>query len=403
MRHFTAASAALLLIGGGAVAISPAYAADATCRSQAATMVATADGEYLQGSEDADVIVVGNFDQVRADGNGGDDIMCATAGHSTVLDGGPGDDVLVDQPSTRTVEDYRRTSLRGGDAGDDRLIGGPDTQLSYGESETGVAFDLVAGTVVHAGGTDTVDGIRWLSGSEHEDTFRGSSGPDYYSAGQGDRVATGAGADFVEGYDATVDLGAGDDLGSVNGGTMNGGDGDDTITVDQLGTANGGAGRDRVAAYVDVDEGRGPGPIRLHGGPGNDVLTPPVAYSTDASSGDDLGDCPGFCARGALDGGAGTDRLDLGHADRAAVDLRSGRVRFVGGRSSITAVENVRGTKRRDIIRGDGHANRFDGYGGNDLLVGRGGADRLLGGAGRDRAVGGPGRDRCVAERKSSC
>ncbi|GAA4691488.1 calcium-binding protein [Nocardioides conyzicola] len=403
MRHLTAATATLLLIGAGTAAVSPAYAAVATCRGQAATIVATADGENLQGSEDADVIVVGSFDQVHVDGNGGDDVICATAGHDAVLDGGPGSDVLEDLPSTRKVEDNERTTLRGGDAGDDQFIGGRDTQLSYGDSETGVAFDLVAGTVVHAGGTDTVDGIRWLSGSAHPDTFRGSSGPDLYRAGPGDQVAMGAGVDFVDSYGATVDLGSGDDSGSVTGGTMDGGDGADVISVNQGGTADGGAGRDVVAGFVDVDELSGRGPILLRGGPGNDVLWPPVAYSTDASSGDDLGDCPGFCARGALDGGSGTDRLDVAGAGSSVVDLRSGRVRFVGGRSSITAVENVRGSKRRDIIRGDGHANRFDGYGGDDLLVGRGGPDRLLGGAGRDRAVGGPGHDHCVAERKSSC
>ncbi|MEP9364321.1 calcium-binding protein [Nocardioides sp. CN2-186] len=401
MRRLLGTVGVITLIGAG-LSSAPAYAAAPTCQGRTATIVATADAEDLQGSEDADVIVVGAFNQVHVNGRGGDDVICATAGHQAVLDGGPGDDTLEDQQVDHQVRDDLETVLLGGDTGDDRLIGGPATQISYETSEVGVTIDLAAGTVVHAGGTDTVVGIHQVTGSDQADIFRGSPGDDRYigEIGNpgGDQVAAGAGNDYVQAAQATVDLGPGDDTGAVFGGTISGGEGDDSLGVSQSGTALGGPGRDRLDAYLDDDYPYEFGPVRLDGGPGNDTLVMPFARAEHRAGG-----CPGLCARGTLDGGSGSDVLELGEARRAVVDLGAGEARVYSGRSSIAAIENVTGSRHADVIRGDRHANRLEGNDGDDVLVGRSGADRLIGGSGRDRASGGPGRDRCTAELRSSC
>ena len=56
-------------------------------------------------------------------------------------------------------------------------------------------------------------------------------------------------------------------------------------------------------------------------------------------------------------------------------------------------VENVIGTARADVLKGNGSANRLYGDAGGDKLYGSGGADKLYGGTGSDYGDGGTGRD----------
>lgn len=81
-------------------------------------------------------------------------------------------------------------------------------------------------------------------------------------------------------------------------------------------------------------------------------------------------------------------------------------LRCAGKRATIvgTDVRNeIKGTKRADVIvalggndrvRGRGGSDRICGGAGKDRLLGGGGNDRLFGGAGKDLLVGGKGRDR---------
>lgn len=100
----------------------------------------------------------------------------------------------------------------------------------------------------------------------------------------------------------------------------------------------------------------------------------------------------------------GDDGVNLGGGDDTAVyaelnrgiraDLRKGVVNKGGGdKDDLKGVENVVGTGKKDVIKGDGEANRLEGLNGNDRIKGRGGDDSIDGGAGRDRLDGGSGAD----------
>jgi hypothetical protein len=56
--------------------------------------------------------------------------------------------------------------------------------------------------------------------------------------------------------------------------------------------------------------------------------------------------------------------------------------------------DEIRGTRRRDVLCGRDGDDTLRGLGGDDILYGDRGADLLIGGPGKDRLFGGPGRDR---------
>lgn len=397
--------AGLALSGATLTAIAPqAEAAVVPCLGRTPTIVATADGERLQGTDGPDVISIVGFDRVQVDGNGGDDVVCVTAWTSADVRGGPGADTLVDLVGPKEGLE-EPTRLYGGPEAD-HLVGAQygRTVATFADAPAGVTIRLGDRTAVDGGDTDTLDGIRSVVGSDFRDTFVGSAGDDRYTSTDnyfvetdGDVIRTGAGDDQVWAFFSTVDLGPGDDVGYGEESSLRGGSGDDKLDARRSGSARGGSGDDLLTSATDLDFD-GPTPVsgRLLGGPGDDRFSVPHAFEQGDS------DCPRMCARGRLDGGAGTDRLEL-FGPGAVADLASGRVRVQGGRSTLRSIENVSGTRYADVIRGSARANRLVGGRGNDVLLGRGGADTLIGDRGRDRADGGPGRDRCVAEVRTSC
>ncbi|MFF7789643.1 calcium-binding protein [Streptomyces sp. NPDC007991] len=139
-------------------------------------------------------------------------------------------------------------------------------------------------------------------------------------------------------YFGTVELGDGDDRwtgttgGRVDGTTVRGGAGDDTIRAGALGYAGGGDGDDTLYAGVDgeIVDG-GPGDDVLRGGAGDQILR--------ADDGDDT-----------VYGGAGDDELYGGRGD--------------------------------DVLYGNSGADRIWGNSGDDKLYGGPGADTLSGGPG---------------------
>ncbi|MEO1679704.1 MAG: calcium-binding protein [Pseudomonadota bacterium] len=82
-----------------------------------------------------------------------------------------------------------------------------------------------------------------------------------------------------------------------------------------------------------------------------------------------------------VDGGEGTDVLNLSAATGITVDLAAG----VAGPNTFVNFENVLGSVNGDdIILGDASGNDLNGRGQNDILDGRGGSDTLTGGDGED-------------------
>ncbi|MFD9004558.1 calcium-binding protein [Streptomyces sp. NPDC059582] len=135
-----------------------------------------------------------------------------------------------------------------------------------------------------------------------------------------------------------IDLGTGNDKVTDNlgldGNDINGGPGDDTISVGKLALVVGGDGNDTVYANGDY--------IIAQGGKGNDVI----------HGGSDHQD---------LTGDDGNDTLYGGPAD-----------------------DSLYGGKGNDVLYGNS---------GNDTLYGNSGNDTLYGGPGRDKLSGGPGRN----------
>jgi Ca2+-binding RTX toxin-like protein len=170
------------------------------------TVNATANSYTLTlNLENLSFIGTGDF---NGTGSAGGNIITGAAGNDT-LNGGLGNDTLVGQAGNN--------SLAGG--------GGIDA-VSYVAAAGGVTLSLVAGvgaTANGSGGSDTLNTIENVIGSNHGDNITGD--------GLGNRLEGGLGSDTILG----------------NGGvdTLFGGDGDDIL--------NGGIGNDIIDAGVGAD------------------------------------------------------------------------------------------------------------------------------------------------------
>ncbi|WP_165952344.1 calcium-binding protein [Kribbella albertanoniae] len=241
------------------------------------------------------------------------------------------------------------------------------------------------------------------------------------------RLVAGSGSDTVNGSASPewIDLGPGDDVAQVLGGTDDvvGGPGNDRVTygaiadleirLDDL--ANDGAAGENSNIHSDVENltgGQGSdllvgsaAPNRMDGGPGNDKLL--------ALDGDDI--LIGDAGADVMSGGPGIDAahymlrytpLSLS-IDNVANDGAPGE------KDDIRAdVENLLGGVAADTLIGSDSANDLDGSSGDDLIEGRGGDDVLRGGAGNDiligdagfdTGLGDAGTDTCKVEKQSGC
>ncbi|WP_421593075.1 calcium-binding protein [Shinella sp. M27] len=139
--------------------------------------------------------------------------------------------------------------------------------------------------------------------------------------------------------------------------------GDDVIT----GLRNGYAGNDKIFSIGGS----------INGGDGNDTLV--------ASN---LAD--------ALNGGSGIDIASYENATAAVtVNLAapSSNKGFAAG-DTYTSIEKFVGSKYKDTFTGGTGNDTFDGGAGDDVLLGKDGKDTLIGGAGADILRGGDGADR---------
>ena len=199
-----------------------------------------------------------------------------------------------------------------------------------------------------------------LIGGAGDDTLTGGGGNDSLNGGDGlDRLTGGPGNDQL--------------LGLAGNDTLFGGTGNDSLS--------GGAGNDRLGGEAGVDT--------VLGDAGNDVIA--VANAEAATGG-----------RDSMDGGSGTDILELGGTSvtlEAFGRTGSGAVGFesVDGRGLA-----ILGTASANVIDFSGVALQrvasIQGLGGDDVLVGGTGVDTILGGAGNDSIDGGAGNDLLLGE-----
>jgi len=293
-----------LLVGvapGWTAAAAPDRAPTPTCDGVPATIVGTSNADVLRGTSGRDVIVgLDGQDEISA--LGGDDLVCGGRGVD-FIDLGFGDDTVWGG------SDGEFGTLQGDQItpgpGDDVVHGGPAPDEPAGiDRPEGRVLYLDAGRAIEASlpgngaqgqivgqGTDVVEDIFSVFGTEHDDTIvtgdgshiiRGMGGDDTIEVGEtrfsevfggpghdvlrgGWFVHGGPGADRILGADNNAYGDGGDDVivGTAHRNEIHSGPGDDRISTR--------GGRDHVFAERgdDVVHG-GPGRDEVDGGPGDD-------------------------------------------------------------------------------------------------------------------------------------
>jgi Ca2+-binding RTX toxin-like protein len=352
------------------------------------------DGSDTVFYSDATASVAVNLETGAATGGAGTDTLSGIenvvgsdfndilTGNSVVnwLSGGGGSDSLYGAKGNDT--------LRGG-AGDDHLYGGKySTWADYADSSASVSVDLLAGTAVGGAGSDSLNSIDNISGSNFNDVIVGSGVSNQLFGGQGnDTILGGAGSDFMSG-------GPGDDAldGGADGGTAAYSDATAGVTVSLVsGVATGGSGTDTLTSIGSV-----------YGSVHADTIAGDTSANLLAGDGGD-DSLSGAMGADTLRGGGGNDSLNGGDGvDTASfvsattgvtVDLVTGTTAGGDGSDVLLSIENVQGSGYDDAISGDGGANYLDGNVANDILTGAGGDDTLYGNYGNDTMTGGAGAD----------
>ena len=282
-------------------------------------------------------------------GDDGDDFLDARASqYIRYIDGGAGNDIIRADSLSGSVE------ARGG--------GGNDTIYAYQDAFGDAGDDLI----IHVNVSNS--GYWFSSGGDGSDELRAATG--------GNRMAGGAGADYLLGASASDTLFSGDvDLATLTAIPDAGiefdrivaGDGDDIVAIGYGDDADGGTGTDALD-------------LSLAGAPSGVILdTATLVGASPAVIGG--GTIQGFEQLAAVRGSAFADQITVAtHAFTATV--------YGGaGNDTLTA------TGSAVVLRGEAGADRLNGSGGDDRLEGGDGDDFIVTGAGTDRVLGGAGND----------
>jgi Ca2+-binding RTX toxin-like protein len=312
------------------------------------------------------------------DGGDGNDVVSGGAGTDTVA-GGAGDDTLVwnadatwntsaynagspgsaGSGETTTVSGYTRSYDRfDGGAGNDTLSGTTGNDAIFLDDGNAAARLSGVESIDAGAGNDVVDltssrfgyGDVRISGGDGNDVLWASNGNDTLNGGTGnDRLDGGAGNDTLIGGDGNDNM-----KGGVGNDVLRGGAGNDTLA--------GGAGTD-VADYSDATA-----PVRVDltlttaqntGGGGVDTLS--SVESVIGGSGNDTFalSSPTNGATYTIDGGGGSNTIDLSNVSRSQVDFSGGAGHLVvatgNGQSFTVDYTNV-----QTLVFADGSIDATD-------------------------------------------
>lgn len=336
--------------------------------------------EFVQATDQADIVRSVAGSTRRIDLEGGDDIVYAAQAGTRYFGGKGYDTIHLANSGTNKVHgvDYKGfEEVYGLREARNVILGGKaDNIFSGGEKNDRISGGDGADLLRGLGGDDQISGGRGA------DTLSGGTGRDkLLGFGGADLIRGGAGRDRIEGY-------AGDD-------TIHGGGGDDVLFGDDgQDTIHGAAGDDRI---FDRD-----GRTLAYGGGGADTfeLRGGVAYG---GAGDDI--FRGNTDSGRYYGGAGQDLYQIDTAGRIVVFDPKGdnKVAFAGAVSLFLGGGNdiVNQTGRGlnygikietgggdDIVRLFTRFNSVDTGAGNDTIrLAAGDGDWIATGAGQDRVV----------------
>ncbi|WP_077037069.1 calcium-binding protein, partial [Pelomonas sp. KK5] len=327
---------------------------DVSAQAQAWTVYGNGgDDTILGGAGDDDLYGGEGADNIA--GNGGDDLIVAGNGGGGTLSGGAGNDRIFGSDGDDTISGGDGADQIWALAGNDVIdAGAGDDFVDAGDGNDTVYGGAGADTLYGGRGNDTIYGhyasglaaqpaddnaSDFIYGEQGDDELHGNGGDDYIDGGFGaDRIFGEAGNDELhQGYG--------------QGGSIDGGDGDDLLvgSDDGADTLLGGAGNDRLQGLAGNDQ--------LNGGDGQDVL--------EGGAGDDL-----------LEGGAGAD-LMVGGAGNDRLYGQS-----VSGAGDDNAADYLYGDFGTNGNEAGSGRDQLFGQGGNDLLYGEGGDDLIQGAAG---------------------
>jgi Ca2+-binding RTX toxin-like protein len=323
--------------------------------------------DHLVGGTNADVL----------NGGGGDDLL-ETGGGGDSADGGSGND--------RAIVNYQNSGV-------DLVFdfngpGNATTIAATGDSFIHIeAFTIFGGQgndQFTAGNGDDVlnggGGSNTLNGMLGDDTLSAAAGINTFIGGEGNDTVVLIGFAEGDGYTASLETGVATGYGVTQDSfsgieNITGGGGNDVLTGDAGNNIlDGGLSFDQVASDL------------LSGGDGDDTLI--IEY---------LGS-------GSLDGGAGNDTAIVDARDQGPIKLlytptESGV--FLDSGTLIVPLINIEnfqitaGVDNDHMIAGPGN-DVLDGGAGKDLLSGDAGDDTLIGGIGADSLDGGDGHDTFV-------
>ena len=391
-------------------------------------ILGTDAADTLSGAAEDDIIFGGDGDDI-IDGGDGNDLLFGGEGYD-ILNGGSGDDWffegeehnggagfdIVDYSSAGTAVGFRFGSA-GRHEGIEGIIGSQYKDYLTGDVEGNLFMGLGGddiidgdwGTDLHQGidravylSDDPADYVITLQGlyysieavggtGEGTDTLRdievirlgGIEGTDYYiqqflndvNLTNGNDVHTGNSlSEHISGLD-------GDDV-------INGGNGDDVV--------NGNAGNDTLDGGFRNDI--------VNGGDGDDILTDIKGDNMlNGGAGDDVFLDTDYNLN-IFDGGAGSDTVSYeglisltpNRIEVLTIDLILGTTSGLSKGDTFISVENIVGSRSRNVLRGDNEANALTGGESNDYLSGRSGDDIFTGLEGYDEIIGGFGSDTAV-------